>query len=254
MQFAITMLSEQSILRRLPPGLAARELVALDAIRHSADIVGLADVRLRDGLTQIAQHTKASDLEITSCFLDAWSFVDAVDRIRSMARLIAARSSDMKAEVKSFMDVTKAVRELRNVADHLDARVDHVISSNLPAIGRLSWVTVLSTRSALVGVLQPGTVRTNKVSVQLPEISERPVRLPTGAVQLTCGSYSCWFDDVIAAVSHLISQIEMEIDVHVQRHGLHGIEAGRNVLMVGEISFEELPAPVSAEDAQPRLL
>lgn len=240
-----------SVLRRLPPGLSAKEMVALDAVRHSVDALGVVDERLRSNLTLVTQGSEAGDQLLTLCFLDAWSFIDAADRVRSMAKLTASRSSSLQAQVTAFMRGTESVRKLRNLADHLDAMIDRVISSGMPALGRLSWVTVTSTASAVVGVLQPGSVRTNKIKLQLPPVGGRRVRLPTDAVQLAAGQHVCWFDEVIQETGALVSQLEQAIEAHAISSGVVGAEVPRNLLAIGEISFQHIEP--SEESPQARL-
>jgi hypothetical protein len=171
-----------------------------------------------------------------------------------VAKLIAKRPSELQASVIAFMTKTQIVRELRNLADHLDTRIDQVLSCNLPAIGRLSWVTMLSTRAALVGVLEPGTLRTQRKAIQLPFVGERPIRPATGAIQLTSGPCSCWLDDIMAALSELIAAIEQNVEYHVVRNSRLGQKAPRNMLLLGQISFEEVEPTQPTNDPQPWLL
>lgn len=233
-------LDPHSILRRLPPGLSAKEMVALDAVRHSVDALAVVDERLRSNLTLVTEGREAGDQLLTLCFLDAWSFIDAADRVRSMAKLIAGRSSSLQEQITAFMRGTESVRKLRNLADHLDSMIDRVITSGMPALGRLSWVTVTSTESAIVGVLQPGSVRTNKIKLQLPSVGGRRVRLPTGLVQLAAGQHVCWFDEVLEETDALVSQLEHAIEAHAVSSGVLGTEVARNLLAIGEISFQNI--------------
>lgn len=118
--------------------------------------------------------------------------------------------------------------------------IDRVISSGMPALGRLSWVTVTSTESAVVGVLQPGSVRTNKIKLQLPSMGGRRVRLPTYLVQLAAGPHVCWFGEVLQETDAPVSQLENAIEAHAVSSGVVGAEVARNLLAIGEISFPSI--------------
>lgn len=231
-----------SILRRLPPTLTAAQMVALDVVSHASDIISLAGQRLRSTLTGIALTRNASGVQIASVFGDAWSVVDAVDRIRSMVRLLHKHlGPDFKEVTKDFDRDTQSVRELRNLTDHLPAQVDRVISSNMPAIGRLSWITVESTQRVLTCVLDPGTSRTPKVSMKLP-IGGRTIVVPTGAILLASGGSQAYLEDAAAAVSGLVGMLEDYVVQVAAQTGAGDLQANRDFLAVGELAFPgELP-------------
>lgn len=239
----------ESILRRLPPGLSATQLVALDVVSHARDITSLSGQRLTQTLTDIAIGKSADSIQIASAFADAWSVVDAVDRIRSMVRLLAKHLHEsFKPVTTAFDEETKVIRELRNLTDHLPQRIEGVLASNMPAIGRLSWVTVISTESALFCALDPGTVRSTKKAITLPDVGGRSVVLPTSAVLLSAGSTKAWLDEASLAVHKLVAALESYLEKLVSENNLSGVEAGRNFLAVGEISFpEQIAVPLDAQ-------
>jgi hypothetical protein len=215
-------------------------VVALDVVSNARDIITISGLRLRETLTTIAHAKSANAVEIASAFADAWSVVDAVDRIRSMVKLLSKHlSASFKKLTVSFDEETRVIRELRNLTDHLAQRVDSVVASKMPAIGRLSWVTVVSTESALVCTLDPGTVRTAKKSLPLIDVGGRSVVLPTGAILLSAGSTKAWLEDAASAVHNLVGALEFHIETLVEQSGIVGAEAGRNFLVVAEISFPE---------------
>lgn len=76
-------LGRDSILKKIPANVSAKQAVFLDGIRHAAEIMDIAYGRLQETLTQLALHPPtATELPDISAhvFLDAWSFIDAVDR------------------------------------------------------------------------------------------------------------------------------------------------------------------------------
>jgi predicted nucleotidyltransferase len=221
------------------------QTVALDAVIHATDIVWIAGQRLAQTLTDVAIARAPRDVDIAAAFADAWSIVDAVDRIRSMTRLLTRRVDvTLKPQIEEFDTATQAIRELRNLADHLPQRVEMVLSSNMPAIGRLSWVTVTSTRSAVVCVLDPSTLRTRRKSMSFPDMAGRQLVSPTSAVLLSAGRSEAWLDDATRAVYKLVDALEVFVSAYAQRAGLLGVEAGRDVAMFGELSFPEEMATI----------
>lgn len=231
---------QDSILRRLPPGLNGHQLIALDVVSNARDIISLTGQRLTSTLTWIALEKEVDSVAIALAFADAWSIVDAVDRIRSMVRLLAKHLHPTFKEAEARFDkATQSVRELRNLTDHLPQRIDSVLSSNMPALGRLSWVTVTSVETALLCTLDPGTIRTKRKSVALPTVGGRSVVVPTGAIQLSAGNSNAWLDEAAVAVHSLVGLVEAHIEHFAREQNLVGVEAGRNLLAVAEISFSE---------------
>lgn len=248
------LLADESILRRLPPGLSPSQLVSLDAVRHAADIISLADERLRITLTEIARDVHTTQQQVTSAFSDAWSVIDAVDRIRSMVKLLVKKvDHSLRDDVEAFNNGTQTVRELRNLTDHLYQRVDQVLSSNMPAVGRLSWVTVFSTTSARVCVLEPGSMRTQKKSLSLPDVGGGSVHLPTGVISLSAATYMTRFDDVLKAVARLLKALEQTVESFAVANDVVGVEVGRDLLLCGDISFFVEVLPHATNDPQLRL-
>ena len=129
------MIAENSILRNLPSALNRKQALLFDGIRHAAEISMLAHDRLNQTLTEIALRD-LDKLELperfTSAFLDAWAFVDAVDRFRSIWLLLGRSGSNDEPSEPTFAEITQPVRDLRNVADHLATRADYVVGPANP--------------------------------------------------------------------------------------------------------------------------
>ena len=107
------MLSENSILLRLPPGINSKQLVFLDGIRHAVEITDLAYSRLESTLTWLVMNTHDSAPEkqtYTSAFLDAWAVVDAIDRFRLLWKeLPRAPVAEKDPNSKSFDEIAQPV-------------------------------------------------------------------------------------------------------------------------------------------------
>ena len=141
------MITSDSILRQLPPGLNRKQAFFFDGIRHAAEIVWFAYSRLQSTLTDLAfERVAPIDYApvFTSAFLDAWAIVDSIDRLRSLLNLVPVpKAPRSESDPLSFDVVTADLRNLRNVADHLAQRADYVLANKTAALGVLSWVTIL---------------------------------------------------------------------------------------------------------------
>ena len=130
-----------------PSNLDRRQAFYLDGIRHAAEIIELSFSRLSDNLTALVRDVSESKRPNSYAiyYLDAWAFVDAVDRLIALWKL--QPNADLIPYLWSPIKLTdelKVIREIRNVSDHIAQRADQIISSNTAALGELSWVTVLS--------------------------------------------------------------------------------------------------------------
>jgi len=88
--------------------------------------------------------------------MDAWSIVDAVDRLRG---LIGTRGNIMRgfAPFNEFRTKTASTRTLRNNCDHLGQKLDLLASRELPVHGVLGWVASLPNGNGYIGLFKGGT-------------------------------------------------------------------------------------------------
>ncbi|KJS82607.1 MAG: hypothetical protein JM58_14730 [Peptococcaceae bacterium BICA1-8] len=80
-------IGDDSPLRHLPSVLNPRQILLLDGIRYSVDMADIAYTRLFNSLTYVSinHNSKEFDFSIFShAFLDAWSVIDSVNRMRSL--------------------------------------------------------------------------------------------------------------------------------------------------------------------------
>jgi hypothetical protein len=161
------MISENSILRRLPPGIEPKQMVFLDGIRHSAEIAGIAYSRLEAILTWLVSNSKdrahPNSQAYIAAFMDAWALVDSVDRFRMLWKMLPGFpfSESGESSQTHFEEITQPIRNLRNVTDHLAQRADYVASAGNPVLGLLTWVTYPegAPNHGYTCVLAPGTTR-----------------------------------------------------------------------------------------------
>lgn len=210
----IQLVAHDSSLRKLPARLDRKQLLFLDGIRQAAEIASLAYSRMTETLTAVALSEQPTDEFIrhntTAAFLDAWAFVDAVDRFRTLWKQLPHDDGDswLVAETEALDRVMQPIRNLRNVADHIAQRMDLVISRNSAALGVLSWFTATG-RDPVIGfmcAIVPGTVTMQDAELLSP--SGRSFAWPTGAVWLEEGGYKTCLCDVIPHIRSHIKNLE----------------------------------------------
>ena len=234
------MISEDSPLRRLPPQLDRKQALFLDGIRHAAELAELAYQRLRTTLTFIAQYegeARRLRAHYSAAYLDAWAFVDTVDRFRSLWILQPHVSMGAPASgERTFQELSEPIRNLRNVSDHLAQRADYVVARQGTALGVLSWFTILST-DPLAGVIctiAPGTVLSGARPIVNP--AGRAIEYPTGAIELTAGEHTASLSEIYPEMKRRISALETSLSEGLKRQQIFEA-AGADLLVKLSISF-----------------
>ena len=155
------MISQESPFKNIPQNLDRKQAFFIDGIRHAAEICDLSYGRLTAGLRDIALKPEGSPPESSYApyFLDAWAFVDAADRLRCLwASQPNADSLSGDFSPVVLRQELGPIRKIRNIADHIAQRADHVVSLNAAALGILAWVTLTSDTplAAKTCIIRPG--------------------------------------------------------------------------------------------------
>lgn len=128
------LLGRESVLRRIPVNFEGKKAFFLDGIRHAVEILDVTYSRLRDALTHLALNPPASnDIPdiFARVFIDAWGFVDAVNRFSMMyTQMPGIKFGNAKGSIPPLREFTQKFRKLRNIMDHLASKADYVISRN----------------------------------------------------------------------------------------------------------------------------
>lgn len=210
------MLSENSILRRIPSTLDPKQILFIDGIRHSVEMIDLAYSRLRKSLTHLAlSQITPDDLRqmSTHVFLDAWAMVDAIDRFRMLySQMPGMTAVHSEPKIKPLNEVTQPFRELRNVADHLSQRADFVVSRNGSALGVLTWITGFEINPTAIWLctLRPGTIKT------VPEFRQESILTtidwPTDQISLSAGGFEGNLSTVLPHIKLRIKHFESQLE------------------------------------------
>lgn len=155
------MISPDSPFKNIPKNLDRKQAFFLDGIRHAAEICDLSYHRLTAGLRDIALKPQGVPPEPSYAlyFLDAWAFVDAADRLRCFwASQPNAKSLSGNFSPEILRHELDPIRKVRNIADHIAQRAEHVVSLNASALGILAWATLTSESplAAKTCVIRPG--------------------------------------------------------------------------------------------------
>jgi len=161
---------KDSPLRRVPSVFDPRQRVLLDSIRYCADMVGLCYTRLMAGLHSLSDIAAANNTlpPFTPYFVDAWSLVDAANRITPLLSALSPKTS--VGEFEKYANAMADVREMRNSVHHLAGRVDRFVKNRKLAWGSIGWVTNITDQSGKLRshVIAAGSVTGVRVAFVKP--------------------------------------------------------------------------------------
>lgn len=211
------MISNNSVLRRLPVTLDPKQAIFLDGIRHAVEIAHFAYIRLQRTLDDLAIQTQQADglaARTTAAFLDAWAVVDAIDRFCSLwKKLPNSTPAKIPPGSKTIEEFYVPIRSLRNVADHLATRADFMVSKKSPALGTLTWFTGIE-RDPLSGwvcAIIPGCI-THRSGGDFSDPFAPSDEWPTRNIWLSAGSFSANLSDIFQHVQIRIERLEASIE------------------------------------------
>lgn len=242
------MLSQNSILKRLPPGFEARQVVLLDGIRHAAEISWLAFTRLDAALTWLvdaaADDSYRSEVTIAA-YMDAWSLVDAIDRFRALWAIVPREEAEKQNASPSFAELSQPVRNIRNVSDHLAQRIDYVAAKGSPVMGLLTWITFPQNTNAECYSCALAAGTTKKANWQLVNPAGLKIQLGpsqrTGEIYLAAGEHRAGLSHLIPEMQLRIQQLEEALELTAQKHGLAGKQAGGDYFLAMKGAFSKAP-------------
>jgi len=229
------MLSDDSILRRIPVAVAPKQALFVDGIRHAVEIMALAYSRLRETLTAIALDPPTSDSlpKIAPyAFLDAWAMIDAIDRFRMLyLQMPGINFGPPTPGIEPLKTVTQPFRDLRNVADHLSQRADFVVARGSAALGTLTWLTGFKLNPAALWfcTLRPGTIRSK------PELRKEPILSkldwPTDRICLSAGGFEGNLSAIRPHIELRVRHFEEQLKNEFDRLGIADAPAANDVFL-----------------------
>lgn len=238
------MLSDNSILRRIPVVIEPKTAMFIDGIRHAVEIIELAYGRLNAALTELAMSPPESE-ELpsvsTAAFLDAWAMIDSIDRFRMLYQQMPGISFGAPTPgVLTLQEACEPFRLLRNVADHIAQRAEFIVSrGDGAAMGVLTWFTCFQIEpfNAHLCMLRPGTLRA------IPELGSGPFSTtfdwPTSRICLTAGGYEANLSEIRSHIARRVTHLEEQLEQEFARLGIVDAPVANDVFIrkQGTVTF-----------------
>jgi hypothetical protein len=133
-----------SPLRKPPSSFSRQQVLFLDGIRYSAEMIRIAYERLWTQLNAITvpppDNSDITTDDIARAMLDAWSIVDSANRLRDLVREFPGLPNTPWEHV--FLANTVEVDALRNAVQHPETEIRRSLAEAGQLWGFLSWAQV----------------------------------------------------------------------------------------------------------------
>lgn len=219
------MLSEHSPFLNIPVALDSKQALFLDGLRHAIQISDLAYKRLCIALKDQADaqsKDRAYD-SFVPIFLDAWAFIDAVDRFRSLWEAQPnAKSINGEFSAAAVRLKLQGIRDLRNISDHIAQKIDQIVSMNSSVLGSIRWLSLTSESPLRIRTcfIRPGIVR-SKVNGQLAIPTKRINFVNSSAcITVAAGRHEFLLDDAYELLRGIVSFAETSLALSFQQPSL----------------------------------
>lgn len=208
-------LKDDSPLRSTPSQLDHKQTLFLDGIRYAIDMADLSYTRLVETLLNFSQtsgtgkKTISHDAHIPA-FLDAWSVIDSVHRLRGLLEHMPGVKKKTVGYQK-FRRETAIIEDLRNWVQHLNTEIADMVERRLPVWGTLGWTFISdpATGQCLCCTLVAGSATWHSVPIINP--AGRSIDIPIGLVTLTAAGQELCLTDIMRAVGKLARSMETQL-------------------------------------------
>ena len=160
-------LSENSVFKKLPIEMQGYQLLIMDAIRITFEMIEYNYESLEIKLHTLSQENPKKK-NVSHIFNDAWGIIDNTSRVIKLLKKIPSKSEH------KILDEISYVNSFRNTLQHLDERIDEsMIGNKSPFYGILIWYH----KNLITGKLTPkiiisGIVYGFSVDYKVPNLGE----------------------------------------------------------------------------------
>jgi hypothetical protein len=202
----MTILSENSILNRLPAEIKKNDFLIFDAVRFSFQILEHNFAILEKRLLDLSLNSKK---EVPITFHYAWSIIDYTDRIRDL--LIKLPWEKPNEIIGKF----KHLKDFRNTFQHLGGKRDLIINKRSPLFGVLSWFYKdLKSGEFTPHTLISGIERGSKFEWTVPELNDSEKEINSILLQTLAGGkvMNAELNEIMKDLRSLCLELEKRIE------------------------------------------
>jgi hypothetical protein len=180
----------------------ARLLRFLDGINLSFQMLNHA----HDHLYATCSKLKGNPKMLPVAFWLAWSFVDALNRIRELAQAVPGLGSKTP-ELATFLEVTEIAVTYRNYIQHLRQELSKRNSNEVPVWGVLSWVDPSDSTIAHIALAGAAVGNTKYPSCVFDTQTGKWVSRVTLCIQETAFNFDPIYDSCVGFSEYILPWI-----------------------------------------------
>lgn len=231
------MLPDDCPLRHLPVGLNSKQSLSLNAMVFTSDILSHACSQLEKRAERLLkpERADADRSDRTAMFLEAWAAIDAIYAARKLLRV--GVSGDFGPQTRAWYEETLPACEMRNLMDHLSARLGNLAGQTTKGSPLFGVVTAMLVDPPSVG----GARRVEVLSIAS---GQRPAgvqwKSPTIDRESPADGLTLWFEANGATVNltkanegliDLLSGHADDVREDIQRQAAELSEIDRDILL-----------------------
>lgn len=199
---------------RLPHSLDETQRRFFEALRFGIEMAQASSRRLRENLSAMSLQ-KGSKIDshpeaVATAFLDAWSLVDSIHRLREL--LASMPRLKKGAILRVFYKESEPVEGLRNRVQHLKGDLLNTKLSHLPVWGTLSWIWLVDRTHVKVvsGSLTAGA-DTGRSARPFPIPADRMFHDVLDHISLSVGANSINLSEVMRLTIRIARILEQQM-------------------------------------------
>ncbi len=216
-----TIISNESILRRIPKFIDPRQKKILEGIIFGIDMFCISYTSLYSVLLQLSFDQESDNdsrfYSFVLCYIS--QILTVISRLRGLIPILI---DDCKQEqvISQFMTSTESIRRVRNEFEHLNSKVDKLVKDNESVWGHLTWIYMYQEEFETNGtfylhVLIPGFINDgNKQLFQnLPGLE---LKCPLGQITYYFLENKVIIDELFDLLSEYAVWLEKQLDSNIK--------------------------------------
>ncbi len=220
------LIKPESQLRCISTDINTRDILFLDGVRYSIEIIDLNYKRLLNTIEQIVilgNEKKPIPPFIAMAMSDSWAIIDSTHRLRELIQSLPKLKKNTP-EVQVFLRNTQCVEDLRNYVQHFRTGINSFVKHEMPLWGTLIW----NKKNAETGCSEchsiiPGTFF-NNITSSIGSFSNEKYEFYEKII-LKTGEFNCDIADIYDRVSVFFSWYENWFIKNFSDENHHGADA-----------------------------
>lgn len=205
-------ISDTSPFKHIPADLNQQQASFFDGIRYAIEMADLASTRLAESLWSLSTACPGTTLDpiaVTSSFLDSWSMVDSIHRLRELLeQMPGLKKRSQSSLYRRFRQETAVVKDIRNTVQHLRGEIHEMANNGWPVWGTLAWLALLDPDAGRCRCCTMTSGRTMSGTQMIVNPCGKAIHGRIDLVTLQCKSHRLDLSETIRLTEQVIRLLE----------------------------------------------